>query len=88
MEVLFRLVLSIYGSMGRESRTFYNRLAKKIAEKRELHQLIVTNWIRIKIYFTYILKSALLYLRGSRSISRNACLVGDNTGAAHEVGKN
>ena len=36
------LVFSIYGGMGRECSTFYNRLAKKIVDKRELHQSIVT----------------------------------------------
>ena len=65
-------VFPIYGGMGRKSRAFYNRLAKKIAEKRELHQSVVINWIRTKISFA-LLKSALLCLRGSRSISRNAC---------------
>ena len=77
-------VFPIYGGMGRKSRAFYNRLAKKIAEKRELHQSIVTNWIRTKISFA-LLKSALLCLRGSRSISRNTCFLGDNIEAAHEV---
>ena len=80
------LVFSIYGGMRRECSTFYNRLAKKIAEKRELHQSIVTNWIRTKISFT-LLKSALLCLRGSRIISRNVRFLGDNIAAALEVAK-
>ena len=88
MEVLLplpprSLVFSIYGSMERKCSTFYNRLAKKIAEKQELHQSIITNWIRTKISFV-LLKSALC-LRGSRSISRNVCFVGDNTEAAQEI---
>ena len=57
------LVFSIYGGMARESSTFYNRLAEKIAEKRELHESIVTNWIRTKTSFA-LLKLALLCLRG------------------------
>ena len=42
-------VFSILRGMGRECSTFNNRLAKNIAEKRELYQSIVTNWIRTKI---------------------------------------
>ena len=72
--------------MGKKCSTFYNRLAKKIAEKRELHQSIVINWIRTKTYFA-LLKSALPWLRGSRSISRNVCFVGEKIEAAHEVAK-
>ena len=79
-------VFSIYGGMGRECSMFYNKLAKKIAEKRELHQSIVTNWIRTKISFA-LLKSALLCLSGSTSISRNVCFAGDNIEVAHEVAK-
>ena len=80
------LVFSIYGGMGRECSTFYNRLAKKIVDKRELYQSIITNWIRTKISFA-LLKSALLCLRGSRNISRNVCFVSDNIEAAHKVTK-
>ena len=72
--------------MGRECSTFYNKLAKKIAVKRELHQSIVTTLIRTKIFFS-LLKSALLCLRGSRSISRNVCFVGDNIEVRHKVAK-
>ena len=86
MEVLTPFVFSIYRSMGRECSIFYKRLAKKIAEIRELHQSIVTNWTRTKISFV-LLKSPLLCLRGSRSINRNVCFVGDNIEAVHEVAK-
>ena len=80
------LVFSICGGMGRECSMFYNKLVKKIAEKRELHQSIVTNWIRTKISFA-LLKSALLCLSGSTSISRNVCFAGDNIEVAYEVAK-
>ena len=73
--------------MGRECSTFYNRLAKKIAKNRELHQSIITIWMGTKISFA-LLKSTLLCLRGSRSLSRSVCFVGDNTEVAHEVAKN
>ena len=72
--------------MGRECSTLYNRLAKQIAEKRELHQSIVTNWIRTKIS-SALLKSALLYLRESSSISRNVCFIVDSIEAGQKVGK-
>ena len=42
--------------------------------------------MRTKMSFV-LLKWVLLCLRGSRSISRNACFVGDNIEAAHEVAK-
>ena len=72
--------------MKRESGTIYNRLAKKIAEKREVHQSIVTNWIRTKISFV-LLKSALPCFRGSKSICRNVCFIGDNVEVAQKVAK-
>ena len=34
-----------------------------------------------------LLKSALLFLPRSSSISRNVCFLGDNTEAGHEVAK-
>ena len=42
--------------------------------------------MRTKVSFA-LLKSALLCLRGSRSISRNECFAGDKIEAAHEVVK-
>ena len=80
------LVFSIDGSMGRECITFYKRLAKKIVEKREVHKLIVTNWIQTEVSFT-LLTFALPCLRGSRSLSRNMYFVGDNIEVAHKVSK-
>ena len=71
--------------MGRECSTLYNRLAKQIAEKRELHQSIVTNWIRTKIS-SALLKSA-RYLRESSSISRNMCFIVDSIEAGQKVAK-
>ena len=37
------LVFSIYGSMGRECRTFYSRLSALLSEKRDLPKSITTN---------------------------------------------
>ena len=58
------LVFSIYGSMGRECRTFYSRLSDLLSEKRDLPKSITMNWMRIiKICFA-LLNSSLLYLKG------------------------
>ena len=84
MEILPPLYSQFMGVW--EEGTFYDRLAKKIPEKRDLHQSIVTNWIQTNISFA-LLKSVLLCLPGSRSISRNVCFIGDNIEAAHEVAK-
>ena len=61
------LVFSIYGSMGRECRTFYSRLSHFLSEKRDLPKSVTMNWIRTKICFT-LLKSSFLCLRGSRTV--------------------
>ena len=62
--------------MRRGCSTFYKRL----------HQPIVTNYIRTKIYFA-LFKSALLCLRGLRSLSRNLSFVGDNIEVEQKVTK-
>ena len=77
------LVFSIYGGMGRECSTFYNRLAKKIAEKQKLISQL--SQIEYELTGFALLKSVLLCLRGARSISRNVCFVGDNKKVAHEL---
>ena len=45
------LFFSIYGSMGRECRTFYSRLSDLLSEKRDLPKSVTMNWIRTKICF-------------------------------------
>ena len=80
------LVFSIHGGMGRECSMFYNRLAQKISEKKDIHKSTATNWIRTKLSFA-LLKSALLCIRGSRSLTRNVCLIDDDIKIAHEVAK-
>ena len=78
------LVFSIYGGMGREGRTFYDRLADILAEKRKVKKSITTNWIRTKISFA-LLKTCLLCLRGSRSINRNVTNVGVDMMMSNEL---
>ena len=55
--------------MEREGQKFYSRLAQLISEKRDLPQSISSDWIRTKVCFG-LLKSSLLYLRGSRTVCR------------------
>ena len=64
------LVYSTYKSTGRECHTFYSRLSNLLSGKCDLPKLITMNWrIQTKIYFA-LLKSILLSLRGSRTVSR------------------
>ena len=63
------LIFSIYGSMGRECRTFYSRLSDLLSEKRDLPNSITMNWIQTKICF-FLLKSSLLFFRGSLTVCR------------------
>jgi len=80
------LVFSIYGGMGRECSMLYSKLAQRISEKKNLNQSITTNWMRTKLSFA-LLKSALLCIRGSRSITRNICLVDDDIKIAYEAAR-
>ena len=61
-------VMSTYGGMGRECRTFYSRLSEMIAEKRKVPYSIIASWVRRKIMFA-IVNSLCICLRGSRSVS-------------------
>ena len=56
------LVFSVYGSMGRECRTFYSRLSDLLSEKRDLPKSITMNFA--------LLKTSFLCLRGSRAVCR------------------
>ena len=70
------LVYTIYGGMAPECSNFHKRLAEKIAQKTDQRYDTVINWIRCKLSFI-IMKSALLCLRGSRSINTSADAVDD-----------
>ena len=63
------LVFTPYEGAGREAERCLSELAALIAHKRDLQYGMVTNWLRTKISFT-LTKSAVLCLRGSRSIKR------------------
>ena len=45
------LVFSIYGSMGRECRKFYSKLAELLSDKRKESKSLTVNWLRTKLCF-------------------------------------
>ena len=63
------LVFSTHGGMGRECRTFYQRLSEMVADKRGIAISDATTFVRTRISFS-LLRSMLLCLRGSRTTRR------------------
>ena len=63
------LVFICFDGIARECSTFFNRLAEKIADKRNVPISKMKNWIRTRINF-HLLRCQILCLRGSRSIRR------------------
>lgn len=64
------LVFSTSAGMAPECSLFYSRLADKISEKRHQPKSVITAWLRCRIGFS-LLRSALLCLRGSRTVRPN-----------------
>ena len=62
------VVFSIQGGMSPECAKFYSRLATLISEKRNDKKSTVTSWMRCRLNFS-LLRSALLCIRGSRTIA-------------------
>ena len=60
------LVFSTFGGMSVECGNFYNKVAEKIAEKRDIASSLAKSWIRTKISFS-LLRTTNLCIRGSRS---------------------
>lgn len=63
------LVFTVLGGMGQENEKYHKHLADKIATKSEDDYSKVVNYIRCKVAFI-VLRSALLCLRGSRTIRK------------------
>ena len=63
------LVFTTTGGMGEECLRYHRRLAELLAMKKGEDYAKTMNWIRVKISFSLI-RSALVCLRGSRSIRR------------------
>ena len=61
------LVFSLFGGMSPECGRFYSRLAQLLSEKRSENLSITTSWVRCRVSFS-LLRSALLCMRGSRSM--------------------
>ena len=80
------LVFSIYGSMGGEYHKFYCQLSDLLSEKRNLSRSVVTNWVRSKVCFA-LLKSSLLFLRGSQTVCRKASDLECDVHISHDLAK-
>ena len=63
------LVFTPYGGCNRETEKIISVLASLIAEKRKISNSITTYWIRSKLSFA-LLRSAILCVRGSRSLRK------------------
>ena len=78
------LVFTVLGGMGKENECYHKHLADKIATKSEDEYSIVVNYIRCKVAFI-VLHSALLCLRGSRTIRReNIVTVAEDITLGHD----
>ena len=60
------LVFSCFGGMGRECKSFYDRIAELMAIKRDVSKSESVSWLRCRLNFSLI-RSMSLCLRGSRS---------------------
>ena len=78
------LVFSINEGLSQENTIYHKHLAEKIANKTDQRYDQVMAWIRCKLSFL-IMKSALLCLRGSRTIKMNVESVDDFSLASDEA---
>ena len=62
------LVFSTTGGMGKEATVFYRRLADLLAHKHGWTYSTTLSWVRSVLAFS-LLRSAIMCIRGSRSIS-------------------
>ena len=63
------LVFSTTEGMGEECERFHRRLAELLASKKGEDYSATISWIRCKVSFA-VLRTALLCLRGSRTLKR------------------
>ena len=59
------VVMSAFGGFGRETGKFVSRLTEKIADKHDIPNSIVANYVRTKISFELV-RSQVMCIRGSR----------------------
>ena len=70
------LIITIYGAVDIECRTFVSKFSEFLAIKRDLPKSTVTSWVRTKISFALI-RSMLISLRGSRLIKSRTMAIND-----------
>jgi len=70
------LVFSTTGGMGEECLRYHSRLAELLSAKKGKDYSITISWIRSKVSFA-ILSTALLCLRGSRTLRRTNLNIND-----------
>ena len=75
------LVFSASGSMGCSAAIFYRRLGAQLAEKRNEPYLVTMGWLHCHISFSLV-RSAILYIRGTRSRANFIPRVPDSTNLA------
>ena len=63
------LAFTTTGEMSKECKTYHSRLAELIANKKGEQYHTTIAWIRAKICFS-LLRSSLVYLRGSRTFKK------------------
>ena len=73
------LVFTVNGSMGTECQRYHKSLAEQISSKTGESYANVISYIRCKLSFM-VIRSAILCLRGSRSISKSNAAVDDDFG--------
>ena len=65
------LVFSTAGGMGPTAKVVYKKLASMLAAKHSQPYSLTLNWLRCRLCFS-LLRSSIMCLRGSRSVSRPA----------------
>ena len=79
------LVFTITGVMGHECSTYHKTLAERISVKKNERYDDVMRYLRVKLSFL-ALKSALLCLRGSRSVFKSRNIDSDYGMALSDMG--
>ena len=71
------LIFTPHERNGREAERLIAELALKLSEKKQLEYIMVMHWLRAKLSFI-LLRSAVLCLRGSRTIKKQVgCDIGN-----------
>ncbi len=65
------LVFSTAGGMGPTAKVVYKKLASMLAAKHSQPYSLTLNWLRCRLGYS-LLRSLMMYFRGSRSVSRLA----------------